>query len=53
VDKQKKADPVGIGLLKEGDDACFLFSSPPADWPGWRVPGTDFSERPIMCFHYL
>jgi len=27
--QQKKADPVGIGLLKEGDDAFFNFNSLP------------------------
>jgi hypothetical protein len=27
---KKKADPVGIGLLKEGDDACVLSEKQPA-----------------------
>ena len=36
---KKKADPVGIGLLKEGDDACVLSEKQPAGFTGWLVPG--------------
>jgi hypothetical protein len=39
--QQKKADPVGIGLLKEGDDAYFNSNSRPF--------GAGFYERSIIC----
>jgi len=39
--QQKKADPVGIGLLKEGDDAFSTLTAFPL--------GQAYYKRPIMC----
>jgi len=47
----KKADPVGIGLLKEGVDASTNLSSRLLIQTGLLFPKADLRERPVMCIY--